>query len=111
VKRSGRDEPKQVSIHKCMEAMLGISLYSYLYLKVAKTLCLSHCFLCFLFNKIREEEGGTGSAWKGRRWEEGGGGRREEVAKTIYICINKCKNDKTKERKNCLCDLQKILRI
>jgi hypothetical protein len=33
VKRSGRDEPMWVVIHKCMEAMLGISLYSYLYLK------------------------------------------------------------------------------
>jgi hypothetical protein len=28
VKRSGRDEPIWVVIHKCMEAMLGISLYS-----------------------------------------------------------------------------------
>jgi hypothetical protein len=35
-RRSGRDEPMWVVIHKCMEAMLGISLYSYLYLKVAK---------------------------------------------------------------------------
>jgi hypothetical protein len=43
-----------------MEAMLGISLYSYLYLKLAKTLCLSYYLLCFLFNKIREE-GGTGT--------------------------------------------------
>jgi hypothetical protein len=25
-KRSGRDEPMWVAIHKCMEAMLGISL-------------------------------------------------------------------------------------
>jgi hypothetical protein len=32
VKRSGRDEPIQVVIHMCMEAMLGISLYSYPYL-------------------------------------------------------------------------------
>jgi hypothetical protein len=38
VKRSGRDEPMWVAIHKCMEAMLGISLSSYLYLKLAKTL-------------------------------------------------------------------------
>jgi hypothetical protein len=30
VKRSGRDEPTWVVIHICMEAMLGISLYSYL---------------------------------------------------------------------------------
>jgi hypothetical protein len=40
VKRSGRDEPIQVVIHICMEAMLGIPLYSYLYLELAKMLCL-----------------------------------------------------------------------
>jgi hypothetical protein len=33
---SGRDEPIWVVIHLCMEAMLGISLYSYLHLKLAK---------------------------------------------------------------------------
>jgi hypothetical protein len=36
VKRSGRNEPMWVAIHMCMEAMLGISLYSYLYLTLAK---------------------------------------------------------------------------
>jgi hypothetical protein len=40
-----------------MEATLGISLYSHLNLKLGKTLCLSHCLLCFLFNKIGEKEG------------------------------------------------------
>jgi hypothetical protein len=38
-KKSGRDEPIWVVIHKCMEAVLGISLYSYPYLKLAKMLC------------------------------------------------------------------------
>jgi hypothetical protein len=47
-----------------MEAMLEISLYSYLYLKLAKTVCLSYYLPCFLFNKIGEQEGGTGFAWK-----------------------------------------------
>jgi hypothetical protein len=61
VKRSDRDEPMWVVIHICMEAMLGISLYSYPYLKLAKTLCLSYYLLCFLFNKIGEE-GRTGLA-------------------------------------------------
>jgi hypothetical protein len=37
-KKSGRDEPMWVAIHMCIEAMLGISLYSYLYLKLAKML-------------------------------------------------------------------------
>jgi hypothetical protein len=43
VKKSGRDEPMWVAIHKCMEATLGISLYSKnLYFKLTKTLCLSY---------------------------------------------------------------------
>jgi hypothetical protein len=46
VERSGRDEPIQVVIHMCMEAMLGLSLYSCLYLKLAKTVCLSYYRLC-----------------------------------------------------------------
>jgi hypothetical protein len=70
VKRSGRDEPMWVAIHKCMETALGISLYSYVYLKLAKMLGLCYYCLCFLFNKIREQEGGTGSALKlaGEGW-------------------------------------------
>jgi hypothetical protein len=64
MKRSGIDEPMWVSIYKCMEATLGISLYSYLYLKLAKTLCLSYYLLCFLFNKIREQENRKGSVQK-----------------------------------------------
>jgi hypothetical protein len=83
---SGRDEPTWVEIHKCMEAMLGISLYSCLYLKLTKTLWLSYYCLCLLFNKIREKEGGTGSAQK---W----------MAQTMYTHANKCKNDKTKGKK------------
>jgi hypothetical protein len=54
--------------------MLGFSLYSYPYLKLAKILYLSYYCLCLLFNKIGEE-GRTGSAWKRGRWE-GKGGRR-----------------------------------
>jgi hypothetical protein len=64
VKRSGRDELIWAVIHMCMEAMLGISLYSYFYLKLAKALCLSYYLFSFLVNKIREE-GGTGSS---RKW-------------------------------------------
>jgi hypothetical protein len=58
-----------VVTHMCIEAMLGISLYHYLYLKLAKMLCLSYYFLCFLFNKIGEE-GRTGSDWKQEGWRE-----------------------------------------
>jgi hypothetical protein len=57
-----------------MEAMLGISLNSYLYFKLAMILFLSYYLLCFLFNKI-EEEDRTGSSWKR---EELGTGHRGE---------------------------------
>jgi hypothetical protein len=62
-----------------MEAKLGISLYSYLYLKLAKMLCLSYYFLYFLFNKIGEE-GRTGSTWKQR----GQGARRRDGPNNVY---------------------------
>jgi hypothetical protein len=71
VRRSGRDKLVWVVIHMCMEAMLGISLCSYFYFKLAKTLCFSYYLLCLLFNKIREQEDRTGSAWK---WGCRGGG-------------------------------------
>jgi hypothetical protein len=79
VKSSGTDEPMWVVIYICMEAMLGISLYSYLYVKLAKMLCVSYYLLCFLFNKIGEQESGTGSAWKGPKH------------------VSKCKNDNIKK--------------
>jgi hypothetical protein len=94
VKRSGIDEPLQVVIHMCMETMLGIALYIHLYLKLAKTLCLSYYFLCFLFNKIGEE-GRIGSAWKQGGWGEGERDETQggEVAQTLYTHINKCINN------------------
>jgi hypothetical protein len=55
-KRSVRDDPMWIAIHMFMEAMLGISLYTYLYLKVAKMLYLSSYLLCFLFKKIGERD-------------------------------------------------------
>jgi hypothetical protein len=80
-----------VAIHMCMEATLGISLYSCFYFKLAKMIRLSYYLLCFLFNKIREQEGGTGSAWKcGGGYREMGGGTNN---------VSKCKNDKIKEKK------------
>jgi hypothetical protein len=73
-----------------MEAMLGISLYSYLYLKLAKTLCLSYYLLCFLFNKIGQQSR-TGSAWKREGWRGEGvdRGQGEEMAQTMYAHMNK----------------------
>jgi hypothetical protein len=75
-----------VAIHMCMETMLGISLYSYLYLKLAKTLCLSYYLLCFLFNKIGEQEGSA------QKWGRGRGPK-------IHTYVSECKNDKIKIRK------------
>jgi hypothetical protein len=72
VKRFGRDESIWAVIHLCMEAMLGISLYSYLYLKLAKMLYLFYYLLCLLFQVMpgswgcegeREELGGRGERW------------------------------------------------
>jgi hypothetical protein len=78
-----------------MEAMLGISLYSYLYLKLAKTLCMSYYHLCFLFNKIREEDGRQ--VLPGSRGLGVGG----KVAQTMYTHVSKCKNDKRRKKKLC----------
>jgi hypothetical protein len=83
VKRSGRDEPMWVAICMCMEAMLGTSLYRYFYPKLATMLCLSYYLLCFLFNKIMEQEGKTGSARSVGR----------EVAQTMYTNVSKHKNN------------------
>jgi hypothetical protein len=86
-----------------MEGMLGISLYSCLYPKLAKTICLSYYLLCFLFNKIREVSTtglpgsvGTGDGWRGDGWRVSG-----EVSQTIYTHVSKCKsyNKKEKEKK------------
>jgi hypothetical protein len=88
------------AIQKCMETKLGISLYSYLYLKLVKILCLSYYLLYFLFNKIRDQEGRTGSDRKGgsrRCWEEG------ELNEKMYTHVSKCKTDKIKERKKPNC--------
>jgi hypothetical protein len=72
VKRSSRDEPIQVVIYMSMEAMLGISLYLYLSLRLAKTLCF---FLSLMFSlqqnwrrRVSEEGGGE---WKGKEWRAG----------------------------------------
>jgi hypothetical protein len=70
-----------------MEATLGISLYSYLYLKLEKTLCLSYYLLCFFFNKIRDQEVEQVLPGKG-----GGGG-----VQTMYTHVSKCMLKKRKK--------------
>jgi hypothetical protein len=63
-----------------MEAILGISLYSYPYLKLAKTLCLSYYHLCLLFNKIEA---------RGVEGEGGGRGQGVEMAQMMHAHMNK----------------------
>jgi hypothetical protein len=67
LKRTRRDEPIGALIHICMETTQENSLCSYLYLKLAKMSCFPFYLLCFFLYKIREQEGGTGSAWWGER--------------------------------------------
>jgi hypothetical protein len=55
------------------ETTLGISLYSSLYLKLAKMLCLSYYLLCFLFTEqvlpgTRRVGKGGMVCGKGERW-------------------------------------------
>jgi hypothetical protein len=78
VKRSGRDEPMWVVIHKCMEGMLGISLYSYLYPKLAKndmSFLLSPMFSLQQNLRIRGQnrlypEARGGGEWGGGEWHK-----------------------------------------
>jgi hypothetical protein len=81
-----------VVIHMCMEAMLGISLYSYLYLKLAKTLCryvfliISYVFSSTKSENKREEQvlppegGGEAGVW---------GRQQGEMSQTMYTHMNK----------------------
>jgi hypothetical protein len=87
LKRSGRDEPKWVVIHMCMEAMIGISLCICLYLKVVQTVCFSYHLLCFLFNKTgnkRVEHVLPRSRGVG------------QTAQIMYTYVGKCKKNKIK---------------
>jgi hypothetical protein len=80
--RSGKDEPIWLEIYIYMETTQRISWYNYPFLKLAKIPCFSYYLLCFFFNKVREQEGGAGSA--------------QEVAQIMYTHISTCKNDKIK---------------
>jgi hypothetical protein len=54
VKRTGRYEPVGVVIHTGMKTTQGISLYSYLYLKLAKMPCFSY-YLLWFFSSTKSE--------------------------------------------------------
>jgi hypothetical protein len=71
-----QDEAIWVIIHICMVTTLEISLHSYLYLKLAKTL-FSHYLLCFPFKKVREQGCRTTDSAQNRGEEEVGGTNNE----------------------------------
>jgi hypothetical protein len=56
VKRTGRGEPIKFTVYICMETTQGISLCSYLYLKLAKMLFSCSYVLSFLFYKIEKKD-------------------------------------------------------
>jgi uncharacterized membrane protein YhaH (DUF805 family) len=76
VKRSDRDKPMWIAINMCMEAMLGISLYSYLYNKVAKMLSF---LLLLMFSLQQNQRTEVGSEDGGRSGGKGG-------PNNVYAC-------------------------
>jgi hypothetical protein len=62
-----------VAIHKCMEAMLGISLYSYPYLKLTK--CYVLLTISYVFSSTKSENKRAEQVLPGS-WGESGGGVR-----------------------------------
>jgi hypothetical protein len=74
-----------------MEAMIGISLDSYLYLKLAKMLCL--LIISCVFSSTKSENKGAEQVVPRRG---SGGGRVCGVAQIMCTHVSKCKNDKTK---------------
>jgi hypothetical protein len=94
VKRTREDEPIGVVIHVCMEISHGNSLYSYPYLKLAKT----SCFLSFIFFSSTKSEnrraeqvlqgGGAGTSWRGEVAEKGG--RRMNMVQIMCTHVCKC---------------------
>jgi hypothetical protein len=82
VKGTGRDEPICVVIHIYMETTQAISLYSYLYLKLAKIPCFSYRLM---FSHLQNHRTG---GWNRFCLESGqgschGGGMREVVGKVV----------------------------
>jgi hypothetical protein len=88
VKRTGRGESTGAILHIYMGTTQGNSLYSYLYLKLAKHHVSCFIFYVFFYYKIEEQEAGTCSA--GGCGEKGG---RMNMVQTMYTHVCKCKND------------------
>jgi hypothetical protein len=79
VKRSGGDESIQVLIYMRIETMLGISLYSYLYLNLQQHyvfLIIAYVYFSTKLEK-RAEQVLPGSEVGGGKGVTGGGGRND----------------------------------
>jgi hypothetical protein len=86
-----------------MEAMLGISLYNYLYLRLAKTAVFLIIPYAFFSTKLKREEQVLPRSDGGEGEEEVGRGQGGEMAQTVYRHMNKCiNNKKSKVSKTCL---------
>jgi hypothetical protein len=70
-----------------MKTTQGISLYCYLYLKLAKTPCFSYYLLWFFFYKSENKRAG--------QVLPGGAGQNLH----LHLHVSKCKNDKIKFKK------------
>jgi hypothetical protein len=79
-----------IAIHKYMEATLGISLYSSLYLKLAKT-------MSFLLSPMLYLQQNQRTRGQKRFCLEVGG----EVAQTFYTHVSKCKKEMTVSERFC----------
>jgi hypothetical protein len=83
VKRSDRDEPIRVVVHVFMEAMLRISLYSHLYLKLAKTLFLT---IVYVFSPTKLEKRAEQVLPGFQR--DGGKGREDREERLPKQCVH-----------------------
>jgi hypothetical protein len=71
----------------CMEAILRISLYSYFYLKLAKTLIF--LFISYVFSPTQLENKRAEQVLPQSRG----------LVQIMHIHVSKCKNDKNKNKK------------
>jgi hypothetical protein len=78
--------------HIYMVTTPGISLYSYLYLKLAKMLCF---FLLSLMLSLQQNQRTRGQ----NRFSSEAVWGLGEVAQIMYTHVSKCKNDKIKFKK------------
>jgi hypothetical protein len=93
VKRSGRDEPMWVAIHKCMEAVvISLHIYLYLYLKLAKCYVFLIIFHVFSSTKLENKKVEKVLPRNGGR-EEGG------CTNNVYTCKKNIKMIKKKKEK------------